>query len=153
MRRVECSSSFDPFRALFTEVPRIWTLRRRVHKGKRKGQDTRYPAPLQQAYYYTTIAPAVDVKGAALASPTTSAQEALLGGSLSHSLGTPPQSIPADTTSGVVRTNANLEPSGAMNMSPCAAAIPKGDGACAIRLDRIRASEGVLTKNLPVEVT
>ena len=91
MRRVGVSSSFDPFRALFTEVPRIWTLRRRVHKGKRKGQDTRYPAPLQQAYYYTTIAPAVDVKGGALASPTTSAQEALLGGSLSHSLGTPPR--------------------------------------------------------------
>ena len=92
MRRVECSSSFDPFRALFTEVPRIWTLRRRVHKGKRKGRDTRYPAPWQQVYYYTTIAPAVDIKGAALASPTTSAQEALLGGSLSDSLGTSPAS-------------------------------------------------------------
>src|SRR5919112_4826253 len=31
--------------------------------------------------------------------------------------------------------------------------IPKGDGACAIRLDRIRPSEGVLTKYLPIKVT
>src|SRR5215212_6391854 len=31
--------------------------------------------------------------------------------------------------------------------------IPKGDGACAIRLDRIRPSEAIVMKNLPVKVT
>ena len=154
MRRVECSSSFDPFRALFTEVPRIWTLRRRVHKGKRKGQDTRYPAPLQQAYYYTTIAPAVDVKGGGSASPTTSAQEALLGGSLSHSLGTPPRVNPRRHILGGGTHERELRAiRGDEHVALRSGTIPKGDGACAIRLDRIRPSEGVLTKNLPIEVT
>jgi hypothetical protein len=30
--------------------------------------------------------------------------------------------------------------------------IPKGDGACAVRLDRVREGVGLLTSNLPVEV-
>ena len=31
--------------------------------------------------------------------------------------------------------------------------IPNGDGACAIGLDRIRPSEAIVTKSLPVKVT
>jgi hypothetical protein len=60
-------------------------------------------------------------KGGGLASPTTSAQ-ALLAAHSPTRLAVTRGSIPAATSSGVVRTNANIEPSGAMNTSPCVAA-------------------------------
>jgi hypothetical protein len=61
-------------------------------------------------------------KGGGLASPITSAQALFLAVHSPTRLAVTCGSNPAATNSGSVRTNANLEPSGAMKMSPCTAA-------------------------------
>ena len=135
------------------ELRRIWTLRRRVNKGKRKGRVSSIPAPLQQqAYYYTTIVLAVDVKGGGLASPTTSAQA--LSASLSDSLGRHPRVNPRrHILGGGSHEREHRAIRGDEHVPLRSGTILKGDRACAIRLDRIRPRAGLVTKSLPVKVT
>src|ERR687897_484725 len=61
-------------------------------------------------------------KGGGFASPTPSAQALFLAVHSPTRSAVSCSSIDAPTNSGSVRTNANLEPSGAMKMSPCIAA-------------------------------
>src|SRR5215212_4506297 len=92
-------------------------------------------------------------KGGALASPITSAQ-ALLSGSLSYTLGRHllvnrcPHILAVGTHERELRAIRGDE-----DVAVYSGTIPKGDGACAIRLDRIRPSEAIVMKNLPIKVT
>src|ERR687897_2504986 len=63
-------------------------------------------------------------KGGGFASPTPSAQALFLAVHSPTRLAVTCSSIDAPTLSGSVPTNANLEPSGAMKMSPCVVAPP-----------------------------
>jgi hypothetical protein len=78
----------------------------------------------------------------------------LLSGSLSHSLGRHLRVNPRRHILGVgAHEREHTAIRGDEHVALRSGTIRKGDGACAIRLDSVRAREAIIAKSLPVKVT